>query len=96
MNSLHFPRMVCYEGVSVQIHAFCDSSNKAYGSCVYIRSICENGDIQIRLLFAKTRVAPLRSLTVPKLELCGALLSAQLIEKVKISMNFAFNGGFLW
>jgi len=64
-----FPRLVRSPNSESEIHGFCDASIEAYGACVYI--VC-NGRSQ--LLWSKSRVAPLKTLTVPKLELCGAVL----------------------
>ncbi|XP_043064704.1 uncharacterized protein LOC122320577 [Drosophila ficusphila] len=50
---------------------------EAYGACVYI--VCSG---QSQLLCSKSRVAPLKTLTVPKLELCGADLLSKLISEV--------------
>jgi len=57
-----------------KIHGFCDASIEAYGACVYIDC---NGRSQ--LLCSKLRVAPLKTITVQKLELCGAELLSRLI-----------------
>lgn len=62
------------------LHGFADASTKAYGACIYFvtpgRSI---------LVAAKSRVAPTKTMTIPRLELAAALLLAQLIEKVRKS-----------
>lgn len=58
--------VTCNSPISVEIHSFCDSSKLAYGCCIYLRSINHTGNIQVRLLFAKTRVAPIK-VTIPRL-----------------------------
>ena len=60
---------------------------KAYGAAIFIRSIGENGTISVRLLCAKSRVAPLKQQTIPRLELCAALLCAQLMARVTRDLN---------
>ncbi|XP_075170108.1 uncharacterized protein LOC142242414 [Haematobia irritans] len=66
---------------TVQIHAFCDASLSAYGVCIYIRSEYK-GEVRVSLLCSKSRVAPLKVLTVPKLELSAALLLAEILDEV--------------
>ncbi|RVE43224.1 hypothetical protein evm_012104, partial [Chilo suppressalis] len=58
-----------------------DASQAAYGACAYIRSVDQNGRVWVKLLCAKSRVAPLKSTTIPRLELCDALLAAELSAK---------------
>lgn len=76
-----FPRFVSMAKSSIQLHAFCDASLAAYGACIYVRSEF-GGTVNSSLLCSKSRVSPLKSLTVPKLELSAALLLAELVEVV--------------
>lgn len=66
---------------TIEIHSFCDASNLAYACCVYLRVIHVDGSISCNLIAAKTKVAPVRVITIPRLELCGALLLANLTRK---------------
>nr|XP_033204841.1 uncharacterized protein LOC117165607 [Bombus vancouverensis nearcticus] len=65
-----------------ELHGFCDASERAYGACVYLRIITPDGHVWTRLLTAKSKVAPLKSHTIPRLELSGALLLASLATTV--------------
>nr|CAH7738741.1 unnamed protein product [Callosobruchus chinensis] len=97
LNTVQIPRHVtCPSPVQVELHGYTDASTEAYGACLYLRSVSSSGELTVRLLTAKSKVSPLKSLTIPKLELCGALLLAQLTTKVKQSMNITFNKIFLW
>ncbi|KAH9644482.1 hypothetical protein HF086_006015 [Spodoptera exigua] len=71
----------------IELFGFCDASEKAYSCVVYSCVRDEQNKATITLLAAKTRVAPLSSITLPKLELCGALLLSQLIKKIKEALN---------
>ncbi|CAI6371089.1 unnamed protein product [Macrosiphum euphorbiae] len=83
-------------GDQLEVHGFCDASIEAYGACIYIRSLDHQGTWQSRLLCSKTRVAPLKSTTIPRLELSGALLLAQLAAKVADSWSIKCEAIHLW
>ena len=74
------------DGNSIQIHGFADASKIAYGACIYLRINTNNG-VYIRLVTAKTRIAPLKQETIPRLELMAALTLAQLITSVKNALQ---------
>lgn len=77
--------------VDVQIHGFSDLSIKEFGACLYIRTTNSKGDRMSRLLCAKSRVASLKSISLPRLELCGTVLLARLankkIPKLRMDIN---------
>ncbi|XP_076389322.1 uncharacterized protein LOC143264752 [Megachile rotundata] len=72
---------------SIQLHGFCDASERAYGACLYIRSVNEHGEIASRLITSKSRVAPLKVVTLPRLELCAAHLLAKLYATTKHALR---------
>ncbi|XP_076383917.1 uncharacterized protein LOC143261233 [Megalopta genalis] len=95
--SLKIPRGVAMGKLeSTEIHGFSDASERAYGACVYLRSLTTSGIWEVRLLCAKSRVAPLKTISVPRLELCGALLLAQLVDKVKRALSMPINSIRYW
>lgn len=97
LNMLKINRhVVCKNPKWVELHAFSDASERAYGACVYIRSIDNNNIVTVRLLCAKSKVAPLKNVTLPRLELLGVVLLANLIDKVKQSLNVSFSEEFYW
>lgn len=67
--------------VNCEIHGFADASNLAYGACVYFKFFDDHNS-SVTLLCSKSRVAPLKSVSLPRLELCGTLLLAHLIHKL--------------
>lgn len=85
LTDLRIPRYVLKFGKpqKIQIHGFSDASQKAYSANIYVRTVSDAGEIAVNLLCAKTKVAPLKKRTLPRLELCGALLMAQLWSSVK-------------
>ncbi|XP_062713817.1 uncharacterized protein LOC115255489 [Aedes albopictus] len=71
----------------VQLHCFTDASESAYGTCVYARTVKPNGEVMVMLLASKSRVAPLKKCSIPRLELCGAQLGAQLSSRVVTALK---------
>nr|CAI5851512.1 unnamed protein product [Callosobruchus analis] len=97
LNSIEIPRhVICKNPARIELHGFCDASTKAYGAVVYLRSVDVSGNIQVTLLCSKSKVAPIKMLTTPRLELCGALVLAQLVSKVKEALNIHIDDTFLW
>ncbi|XP_063926012.1 uncharacterized protein LOC135139641 [Zophobas morio] len=83
LNKIHFPRsIVCRDPIKLELHGFCDSSEKAYGAVIFLRSIDYQLNVHVRLVCAKSRVAPLKTISLPRLELCGAVLLANLSSRV--------------
>ncbi|XP_011858514.1 PREDICTED: uncharacterized protein LOC105556056 [Vollenhovia emeryi] len=80
----------------IQFHGFCDASSVGYGACLYIRSSEGHENTVVRLVCAKSRVAPLKPVTIPRLELCGALLLTQLYREMSAALNFAPNKVIFW
>ncbi|XP_052268588.1 uncharacterized protein LOC127869969 [Dreissena polymorpha] len=68
--------------VKPEMHVFVDASNKAYGAAVYI---CNRNES--RLVIAKSRVTPVKSLSLPQLELMAALIGARLATKIQSSLH---------
>ena len=81
-----------------ELHGFSDASKSGFGACVYVRSFCRSGKVTVRLLTAKCRVAPLKTETIPRLELLGTLLLSNLITSVKSALKNCvnFDKMFLW
>ncbi|GFU60872.1 integrase catalytic domain-containing protein [Trichonephila clavipes] len=92
LNSISIPRFMGIDQNSdIILHGFCDASTKAYAAVVYLKSKQE-----IHLVSAKTRVAPITQLTIPRLELCGALLLAELISVIQKALRTKPAECFLW
>ncbi|XP_064074467.1 uncharacterized protein LOC113393726 [Vanessa tameamea] len=81
---------------NIQIHGFCDASMRAYAAAVYIRNITTEGNIMTNLIAARTRVAPLKTISLPRLELCGALLLSKLMKQIGQAMKISTSKMYAW
>ncbi|XP_063900182.1 uncharacterized protein LOC135119722 [Zophobas morio] len=98
LNTLQIPRkVVSNQYNNVEIHGFCDASMSAYGACVYIRTLDLNtNSYKTELLCARSRVSPLKTITLPRLELCAAVLLARLIHKLLPTINLNITTQYMW
>lgn len=99
LNQLNIARCVRILAGSqdFELHGFCDASERAYGACVYVRTQNRSeGLFNVNLLCSKSRVAPLKALSLPRLELCAAALLAALIERVKDALHVGGKRLVLW
>ncbi|XP_045450491.1 uncharacterized protein LOC123659288 [Melitaea cinxia] len=97
LSSIVIPRHVLkYTDCDIDLHCFVDASQHTYGATVYLRTVDREGHVNVQLLCAKARVAPLKTLTIPRLELCGALLGARLCAKVIESLTCNISKKKIW
>lgn len=78
LSKCSIPRRI-FSGIydDVTLHIFTDASSFAYATCAFLR--CENqGQVTVKLIAAKSRLAPMQKPTIPRLELLGAALGARL------------------
>ncbi|KAJ8875160.1 hypothetical protein PR048_023055 [Dryococelus australis] len=75
----------------LQIDGFSDGSESAYGACIYIRSTDQNGNLTVKILCSRSRVAPFKQLSPPRLELCGAVLLANMDQKISGALKATFS-----
>ncbi|XP_045026268.1 uncharacterized protein LOC116917407 [Daphnia magna] len=82
--------------VESQLHTFGDASEEAYATVVYIRNQYRCGKIIIRIVKASSKLAPKKSLSVPKLELNAALLSARVAATVQNCLTHSIDHRYFW
>ena len=82
---------------ALQVHIFCDASEKAYGAVAYFRAVMPSGEVLVRFVYARVKSAPVKTVTLPRLELMAALLGARLNKFLRAT--FAELGSvpfFMW
>jgi len=79
-----------------ELHVFADASENAYAATVYLRGFGPSGEWQSSLLVAKTKIAPLKLKSIPRLELCGALLVARLLQRVADGLHIEKEVRYAW
>lgn len=68
--------------INKQVHSFCDASSTGYGQVSYLRQVNIRGDIHCAFLTGKSRLTPIKPVTVPRLELTAAVVSSKLGNKI--------------
>ncbi len=101
LEQLEIPR--CYTPFQVheetftrELHIFCDASERAYGSVSYLRTEDKNGHIHISFVLARSRVAPRKQMSMPRLELSAALTGAQMAKVLQRELTVTIRRVILW
>ena len=82
--------------ITVELHAFADASEKAYGVIIYTRTLDELGNIDIKFLNAQTRIASLRFTSLQRLELLSAHAASKLMSFSVEALQGKINRIHLW
>ena len=72
---------------AVQLHGSSDASKGAYTGAIYIRGIDNRGMVHVSLVVAKTKVTPIKRLTIPRQKLCQALIMTRLLKHTSTVLN---------
>lgn len=88
LSTIFVPRHITQPNATNRLVGFCDASLKGYGAAAYLHSESLDGKIKVSLIKAKTKVAPLKFTTIPRLELCAAVLLSKLISSLPHSLAF--------
>ncbi|GFW46707.1 integrase catalytic domain-containing protein [Trichonephila clavipes] len=97
VNNFKIPRCNLHPAtIRIEIHGFSVASERAYAAVVYIKCFNKSGQSRTRLLCSKSRVAPLKTLTIPRLELSAALLLSRLVKKVMPILQLPIHKIWMW
>lgn len=80
----------------IELHGFGDANKYVYAAAVYLRVESSCGKCHSILLTSKTKNAPIKTLTIPRLELCAAVLVTRLLKYVLQELNFSTSSVFAW
>ena len=81
---------------SIELHGFGDASPAAYGAAVYIKCVGEAGHASTHLVMSKSRVAPAKTVSLPRLELLAAVFNARLLKFVAESLTLKVDRVVCW
>ena len=81
---------------TAQLHHFCDASEYGYGAVSYLRTVFEDQTIFVHLMMAKSRLAPLKGSTIPRLELAGALEAVRLDKLLQEELEITVEESIFW
>ncbi|XP_055943741.1 uncharacterized protein LOC129974949 isoform X1 [Argiope bruennichi] len=97
VNNFRIQRFILLpDAIRIEIHGFSDASERAYAAVVYLKCFTQSGQFKTSLVCSKSRVAPLKSLTIPRLELCAALLLSRLVKKIVPILQLPIDVISLW
>ena len=74
-----------------EIHAFSDASQRAIGAAIYLRLFNTKNEVAVSLVFGQAKVAPINPVSIPRLELCGAVLAVQAVDKISKELDMAIS-----
>ena len=81
---------------SIEIHNFADASSYAYAACSYLRLVGTDDNIFCTFVIAKSCLAPIKAVSIPRLELTAAVLAERLNALIKEELNFDVCQSYFW
>lgn len=85
-----------FNDACLELHHFSDASERAYGCCSYLRCSSRTGKIHVALLCSKSKLAPIKALTIPRLELQAALLAVKVDVMLKRELQLHLVASHFW
>ncbi|GIY22645.1 uncharacterized protein CDAR_545521 [Caerostris darwini] len=81
---------------NLSIHTFVDASKTAYAACIFLRSESSMGSVTVQLLQARSRITPMKTITIPRLELMAATIGARLFSSVTQALKLPNVKVYFW
>ena len=77
-----------YQAITLtQILIFSDAINLGYGANIYLCSLYKSDLTEVNLICSKSRIPPMKTITIPRLELLQNLFLSYLIGSVKLALK---------
>ncbi|XP_052784398.1 uncharacterized protein LOC128220159 [Mya arenaria] len=83
------------DSVTYSLVCFCDASERAYSSAIYLRQITDRA-IKVELIFSKARLAPVKGMTIPKLEIMAVVIGVRCLEYVQSQVGVPIEQSVLY
>ena len=80
----------------VQLHVFCDASEAAYGCVAYLRFTFESGEHKCAFVMSKSRLAPIKTITLPRLELNAAQIGVRMASLITQTVEYPLQRVQYW
>ena len=100
MTQVNIPRCFYqhpnHDDCVVELHHFCDASEIGFGTVSYLRIIYNDGTTSCSFVMGKSRNAPIRAPTIPRLELQSALLAVRMNGMIQRELDIPVNETFYW
>ncbi|GBP61414.1 hypothetical protein EVAR_37946_1 [Eumeta japonica] len=93
LSQLRIPRCYALRSSKIELHVFGDASEHAYAAVAYWRAVRPDGTVHLALVAGKSRVAPNKVMSIPRLELQAALLACRLATNIQRSTGSRQNVG---
>ena len=81
---------------SATLHHFSDASQSGYGCVSYLRLVNQEDQVHCAFVFGKARVAPLKQLTIPRMELTAAVVAAKVDSQLRSDLSIALEESMFW
>ncbi|XP_018402192.1 PREDICTED: uncharacterized protein LOC108779302, partial [Cyphomyrmex costatus] len=91
LRNISLPRWTAFgsDTSHCELHGFANASSVVYAAVIYLKVISLMGSVTVSLLIAKSKVAPLKPLTIPRLELCAAALLARTMSFARTTLELS-------
>lgn len=99
LDAVEVPRCLFpkeHDIIRTELHGFGDASEEAHAAVIYLRQVYTGGAVIIRQVRATTKLAPKKTISIPKLELNASLQLARLAKTVGEALSRRVHRRYLW